>query len=158
MSIYDYKVTLENGDSYSLDKYKGHPMIIVNTATKCGFAPQFEQLEAIYKKYQDQGLIILGFPSDQFHQELADGQAAAEACRTQWGVTFPMHQMIKVNGSDADPLFKYLKGEAFGMLGGAIKWNFTKFLVDGEGNVVERVAPKTNPDKMVPAIEKVLAQ
>lgn len=158
MSIYDYKVTLENGDSYSLDKYKGHPMIIVNTATKCGFAPQFEQLEAIYKKYQDQGLIILGFPSDQFHQELADGQAAAEACRTQWGVTFPMHQMIKVNGSDADPLFKYLKGEAFGMLGGAIKWNFTKFLVDGEGNVVERVAPKTNPDKMIPAIEKVLAQ
>lgn len=158
MSIYDYKVTLENGDSYSLDKYKGHPMIIVNTATKCGFAPQFEQLEAIYKKYQDQGLVILGFPSDQFHQELADGQAAAEACRTQWGVTFPMHQMIKVNGSDADPLFKYLKGEAFGMLGGAIKWNFTKFLVDGEGNVVERVAPKTNPDKMVPAIEKVLAQ
>lgn len=158
MSIYDYKVTLENGDSYSLDKYKGHPMIIVNTATKCGFAPQFEQLEAIYKKYQDQGLVILGFPSDQFHQELADGQAAAEACRTQWGVTFPMHQMIKVNGSDADPLFKYLKGEAFGMLGGAIKWNFTKFLVDGEGNVVERVAPKTNPDKMIPAIEKVLAQ
>ncbi|WDF82817.1 glutathione peroxidase [Lacticaseibacillus pabuli] len=158
MSIYDYKVTLENGDSYSLDKYKGHPMIIVNTATKCGFAPQFEQLEAIYKKYQDQGLIILGFPSDQFHQELADGQAAAAACRTQWGVTFPMHQMIKVNGSDADPLFKYLKGEAFGMLGGAIKWNFTKFLVDGEGNVVERVAPKTNPDKMIPAIEKVLAQ
>ena len=158
MSIYDYNVTLEDGTKYSLAKYQGHPMIIVNTATKCGFAPQFEQLESLYKQYQGQGLVILGFPSDQFHQELADGQAAAAACRTQWGVTFPMHQMIKVNGSDTAPLFQFLKQAAPGALGQSIKWNFTKFLVDAQGNVVERVAPKTTPDKMIPAIEKALAQ
>lgn len=158
MSVYDYTVTREDGTSYPLSQYQGQPLIIVNTATKCGFAPQFEQLEALYKKYQGQGLMVLGFPSDQFHQELEDGAAAAQACRTTWGVTFPMHQMIKVNGEDADPLFEYLKAEAPGALGNAIKWNFTKFLVNDDGKVVARYAPKTTPEKMVPDIEKLLAQ
>ncbi|EOH88927.1 glutathione peroxidase [Enterococcus villorum] len=156
MNIYDFTVTLENGTTYSLDKYKGHPMIIVNTATKCGLAPQFEQLEELYERYQSQGLVILGFPSNQFKQEVATASDAAQVCRTTYGVTFPMHQIIDVNGSNADPLFEYLKKQAPGTLSNAIKWNFTKFLVDKDGNVVERFAPKTIPIKMIDSIEAVL--
>lgn len=154
--LYDYQATLENGETYSLDQYRGHPLVIVNTATKCGFTPQFKQLEALYEQYKDQGLVILGFPSNQFKQELASGSEAAEACRMTYGVSFPMHTMTVVNGEQADPLFKFLKHEAPGVLGEAIKWNFCKFLVDRDGHVVERFAPKTNPEKMRPAIEKVL--
>lgn len=109
MSIYNFTVTLEDGTSYSLDKYKNQPMIIVNTATKCGLAPQFEQLEELYERYQSQGLIILGFPSNQFKQEVASASDAAQACRNTYGVTFPMHQIIDINGPKADPLFDYLK-------------------------------------------------
>ncbi|WP_225047568.1 glutathione peroxidase [Lacticaseibacillus kribbianus] len=158
MSIYDFTATLEDGTTYSLAKYRGRPMIIVNTATKCGFAPQFESLEKLYQTYKDQGLIVLGFPSDQFHQELDSSTAAAEACRTTWGVTFPMHELLKVNGPDTDPLFAYLKQAAPGAMGTSVKWNFTKFLVDKAGNVVARVAPKTDPLKMVPELERVLAE
>ncbi|STP28503.1 glutathione peroxidase [Enterococcus durans] len=156
MSIYDFTATLENGTSYSLDKYKGHPMIIVNTATKCGLAPQFKQLEELYEQYQSKGLIILGFPSNQFKQEVDGASDAAEACRTTYGVTFPMHQLTEVNGSHTDPLFAYLKENASGTLTNAIKWNFTKFLVDKNGEVVERFSPQTSPTKMVDAIEAVL--
>ncbi len=156
MSIYDYTVTLENGESYSLSKYRGHPMIIVNTATKCGFAPQFKQLEQLYQTYADQGLMILGFPSNQFKQEVSTSQEAAAACRTTYGVSFPMHTIADVNGKDALPLFTYLTEEAPGTLGASIKWNFTKFLVDRDGNVVKRYAPKTNPLKMTDEIESVL--
>ncbi|MBB1163720.1 glutathione peroxidase [Lacticaseibacillus rhamnosus] len=157
MSIYDFEVTLEDGSKYSLNKYKGRPMLIVNTATKCGFAPQFDGLEALYKKYQKAGLIVLGFPSNQFKQELADGHAAAEACRMKYGVSFPMHQLIKVNGQQRAPLFKYLKTEAPGELGKSIKWNFTKFLVDRNGHVVKRFAPKTTPEAIEPAVEELLS-
>ena len=157
MSIYDFEVTLEDGSKYSLNKYKGRPMLIVNTATKCGFAPQFDGLEALYKKYQKAGLIVLGFPSNQFKQELADGHAAAEACRMKYGVSFPMHQLIKVNGQQRAPLFKYLKTEAPGELGKSIKWNFTKFLVDRNGHVVKRFAPKTTPEAFEPAVEELLS-
>ena len=156
MSIYDFTATLENGTSYSLDKYKGHPMIIVNTATKCGLAPQFKQLEKLYEQYQSKGFIILGFPSNQFKQEVYDASDAAEACRTTYGVTFPMHQLTEVNGSHTDPLFADLKEHASGTLTNAIKWNFTKFLVDKNGEVVERFSPQTSPTKMVDAIEAVL--
>ena len=157
MSIYDFEVTLEDGSKYSLNKYKGRPMLIVNTATKCGFAPQFDGLDALYKKYQKAGLIVLGFPSNQFKQELADGHAAAEACRMKYGVSFPMHQLIKVNGQQRAPLFKYLKTEAPGELGKSIKWNFTKFLVDRNGHVVKRFAPKTTPEAIEPAVEELLS-
>lgn len=157
MSIYDFEATLENGETYKLEKYRGQPMIIVNTATKCGLAPQFEQLEDLYKTYKDQGLVILGFPSNQFKQELEDSGEAAEACRLTYGVTFPMHQICHVNGSDALPLFNYLKEETKGTLGSAIKWNFTKFLVDKNGAVVQRYAPQTSPLKMTEEIEKVLS-
>ncbi|MCI1985976.1 MAG: glutathione peroxidase [Lactobacillus sp.] len=156
MMLYDYTTTLENGETYALSRYRGKPLVIVNTATKCGFAPQFTQLEALYQQYQAQGLMVLGFPSNQFKQELDSGSAAAEACRLTYGVSFPMHTLVKVNGPDADPLFQFLKHAAPGALGEAIKWNFCKFLVDRQGNVVERFAPKTNPEKMIPAIEKLL--
>jgi glutathione peroxidase len=148
MSIYDYTVTTESGDTYSMSKYRGHPLIIVNTATKCGFAPQFEQLEQLYEQHKDEGLIVLGFPSDQFHQELDDSGKAAEACRMTYGVSFPMHAICEVNGARALPLFDYLKAQAKGTLGDNIKWNFTKFLVTADGEVVKRYAPKTNPLKM----------
>ncbi|KRM34665.1 glutathione peroxidase [Agrilactobacillus composti DSM 18527 = JCM 14202] len=157
MTIYDYEVTSETGVNYALAKYQGHPMIIVNTATKCGFAPQFKQLEALYQTYKDQGLVVLGFPSNQFHQEIADSQDAAAACRMTYGVSFPMHAIHDVNGQDALPLFTYLEKTMPGHFGSRIKWNFTKFLVDAQGNVVKRYAPETNPLKMKPMIESVLS-
>ncbi|CAH0418935.1 glutathione peroxidase [Periweissella ghanensis] len=155
-SIYDFTVTDEQGNAYQLDRYKGQPMIIVNTATKCGLAPQFNELETLYKKYADQGLVVLGFPSNQFKQEENTTAAAAEACRMTYGVTFPMHDIIQVNGDSASPLFKYLKHEQPGTLGSAIKWNFTKFLVDKDGHVIKRYAPQTEPSKIEPDLQAVL--
>lgn len=156
MTIYDYNAVLEDGTSYSLEKYRGKPVIIVNTATKCGLAPQFEELEELYKKYQAQGLVVLGFPSNQFKQEVSSAEEAAEACRTTYGVTFPMHQIIKVNGEEEDPLFTYLKENTSGTLNQKIKWNFTKFLINKDGEVIERFAPQTSPMKMEESINNVL--
>ncbi|KRM57347.1 glutathione peroxidase [Secundilactobacillus malefermentans] len=156
MSIYDYDVTLENGEKYSMAKYRGKTLIIVNTATKCGFAPQFKQLEAIYQDYKDKDVIVLGFPSNQFKQEVSDSSAAAEACRMTYGVNFPMHTIHDVNGHDALPLFDFLKREAPGTLGKAIKWNFTKFIVNRNGDVVQRYAPKTSPLKMLPELNELV--
>ncbi|MHC5268102.1 glutathione peroxidase [Enterococcus sp. LJL98] len=156
MSIYQFTATLENGEHYSLEKYQGKVVLIVNTATKCGLTPQFEALEKIYETYQDQGLVILGFPSNQFKQELATGHEAAEACRLTYGVTFPMHTLTVLNGEQADPLYQYLQTTASGLLVDDIKWNFTKFLVNRQGEVVERFAPKTEPSVMIPSIEKYL--
>lgn len=158
MTIYQFDATLEDGETYSLEKYRGKVVVIVNTASKCGFTPQFEALEEIYKQYADQGLVILGFPSNQFKQELPTGHEAAEACRLTYGVTFPMHTLTVLNGEEADPLFKYLQTQAPGLLIDEIKWNFTKFLIDREGKVVERFAPKTVPSEMIPSIEKYLNQ
>jgi len=156
MNIYDIEVTAENGETYKLEKYKGHPMVIVNTATKCGLAPQFAQLEDLYQTYKNQGLVVLGFPSNQFKQELSSSSEAGEACRMTYGVSFPMHDLVQVNGKDTSELFKYLKSHSKGLLGSEIKWNFTKFLVDRNGEVVERFGPKTNPKDMVSEIEKVI--
>lgn len=156
MSVYDYQATLADGTTYSLDRYRGKVLVIVNTATKCGFAPQFKQLEELYQDYKDQGVVVLGFPSDQFKQEVKSSQEAEKACRTTYGVTFPIHQIAKVNGDDALPLFNYLQTQKPGSVGKAIKWNFTKFLINQQGEVVDRFAPKTTPDKMKPAIEALL--
>ncbi|MCH7321723.1 glutathione peroxidase [Solibacillus sp. MA9] len=156
MNIYDISVKNEQGDSYQLDAYKGQVMMIVNTASKCGFTKQFTQLEALYAKYNKDGFVVLGFPSDQFKQELANGEEAAQFCRLDYGVTFPMHELIKVNGSEAHPLFQHLTSEAKGLLGQAIKWNFTKFLIDRDGNVVKRYAPQDNPIKAEQEISKLL--
>lgn len=140
MSIYDYSATNINGAEVSLSDYAGKVMLIVNTASKCGFTPQFEGLEGLHKELEDDGLVILGFPCNQFgNQDPGNDGQIEEFCQLNYGVSFPMFSKIDVNGSGAHPLFKYLKKEAKGLLGSqAIKWNFTKFLVDRDGQVVKR--------------------
>lgn len=157
-TVYDFTVTRADGTTYPLDKYRDHILLIVNTATNCGLRDQFKELEALYQDYHDQQVIVLGFPSNQFKQELATGQAAQAACALNHGVTFPMHDIIDVNGPDADPLFLHLQHEQSGTFGDAIKWNFTKFLVDQNGQVVARFAPQTSPDAIRPAIDTLLSQ
>lgn len=156
MNIYDIPVKTEKGEQYELDRYKGQVMMIVNTASKCGFTNQFTELEELYDKYKEEGFVVLGFPSNQFKQELSSGEEAAEFCRLDYGVTFPMHEMVKVNGSEAHPLFKHLSSEAKGLLGQSVKWNFTKFLVDRDGNVIKRYAPQDSPIKAENDIAKLL--
>ena len=139
-------------------KYKGKVMLIVNTASECGFTPQYKGLEALHETYGKRGLAVLGFPCNQFGaQEPGDEKSIAEFCERNFGVTFPLFSKIDVNGDNADPLFVYLKKEKPGLLGSEkIKWNFTKFLVDATGNVVERYAPNTEPKELTGAIEKLL--
>lgn len=157
MSIYDIEVTKANGETYKLNQYKGKVMLIVNTASQCGFTPQFEGLEALYKKYQDQGLIVLGFPCNQFgKQEPGTGHEAMQNCKINYGVTFPIHEKIKVNGEDQHPLYTYLTKHQNGFLNSKIKWNFTKFLIDREGHVVSRYAPQKSPSQLESAIEQLL--
>lgn len=156
MIIYPTEVTLENGEKYTLDKYAGKTMLIVNTATKCGLAPQFKELEELYQTYKNKDFIILGFPSNQFKQELKSAHDAAEACRLSYGVSFPMHQIVAVNGEEAHPLFKLLTEATKGITGKAVKWNFTKFLVDKNGNIIKRFAPTTKPQSMAAEIEAYL--
>lgn len=158
MSIYEYEVKTIRGESQTLESYKGDVMLIVNTATKCGFAPQFDVLEKLHQTYRDQGLAVLGFPSSQFmNQELEEDAAIEEACKLNHGVTFPLFSKIDVNGTNAHPLYKYLTSEAPGALGiKAIKWNFTKFLVDRSGKVIKRFAPTDTPEKMEEDIKKLL--
>lgn len=158
MSIYDFEVTTINGSRQKLEAYKGQVMLIVNTATKCGFAPQFGGLEKLHELYHDQGLAVLGFPSSQFmNQELENDTDIAEACKLNHGVTFPLFSKIDVNGESAHPLFTYLSSEAPGALGTKrIKWNFTKFLVDRDGKVVKRFAPTDTPEKIEAHIKELL--
>lgn len=156
MSIYEFTAKKPDGSSYLLSEYEGKAMLIVNTATKCGLRDQFDGLEKLYKKYKDEGLVVLGFPSDQFAQELSDAEEAEQSCRMTYGVTFPMHDIIKVNGKDADPLFKHLTDKSKGFLGSSIKWNFTKFLVDKEGNLVARYSPKDKPEAFEKEVKEVL--
>lgn len=157
MTIYNINVNRTNGDAYALEAYRGQLMIIVNTASKCGLRGQFKELEALYQEYKDKGLVVLGFPSNQFmNQEPGTSEEAAQFCQRDYGVSFPMHEIIDVNGDNAHPLFKHLKDEQSGILGGSIKWNFTKFLVDREGKVVDRVAPQSSPEKLRDKIEDLL--
>ena len=157
VSVYDFEVKKSNGELVSLKEYEGKPLIIVNTASKCGFAPQFGGLQSLYEKYQDDGLMVIGFPSDQFNnQEFDNIDETTEFCQLNYGVTFPMMAKIDVNGNEADPLFNHLTSEKKGMMSKKIKWNFTKFLVDREGQVVERYAPQTAPEKLTEDVEKLL--
>lgn len=156
MEIYNIEVTLENGESYTLDQYKGKTMLIVNTATKCGLAIQFEALQELYDKFKDHDFVLLGFPSNQFKQEVDSADEAAVACRSEYGVTFPMHEIVAVNGDEAHPLFKLLTEETKGVFGKAIKWNFTKFLVDKRGNIITRFAPTTTPLSFQDEIQAIL--
>ena len=131
-------------------------MLIVKTAPTCGLAPQFNELQALYEKYGEQDFVVLGFPSNQFKQEVSSANEAAEACRLTYGVSFPMHDIVTINGKGAHPLFKLLTEETKGILGSAIKWNFTKFLVDKNGTIVKRFGPKDTPTSFEKEIEEYL--
>ncbi|MBN1249196.1 MAG: glutathione peroxidase [Anaerolineae bacterium] len=157
-SVYDFTVENIMGLPQSLDTYRGKVLLIVNTASKCGLTPQYAGLQELYEQYRDRGFEILGFPSNQFaNQEPGTESEIREFCQVNYGVTFPMFAKIDVNGAGAHPLYKFLKQEASGALGiKAIKWNFTKFLVDREGRVLERFEPNIVPKDMAPRIEKVL--
>lgn len=149
-SIYDFSAKDIDGNEQSLDAYRGKTMLIVNVASKCGFTPQYEGLEALYRTFREKGLVVLGFPCDQFgHQEPGNESDIRNFCSLNYDVTFPMFSKIDVNGANAHPLWKFLKHEAKGLLGSeAIKWNFTKFLVDGEGHVTKRYAPTDTPESI----------
>lgn len=156
-SIYDFEVKKANGEMLSLKEYEGKPLLIVNTASKCGFTPQFGGLQELYEEYKDQGLTVLGFPCDQFNdQEFDNIDETTEFCQVNYGVTFPIFAKIDVNGDHADPLFNHLTSEKKGMLSKKVKWNFTKFLVDRDGQVVDRYAPQTAPEKLAEDVEKLL--
>lgn len=158
MSIYDIEVKTIRGEAKKLKEYEGKVLLIVNTASKCGFTPQYGELQRLHETYGDQGLQVLGFPCNQFaRQEPDDEDAIEKNCQLNHGVTFPLHAKIDVKGPGAHPLFRYLTSKAPGFLGTrTIKWNFTKFLVDRSGRVVKRFAPAVTPDKIEPYIEKLL--
>ncbi|MFL6089534.1 MAG: glutathione peroxidase [Aeromicrobium sp.] len=156
-TVYDFDARDIHGIEQHLADYHGKVLLIVNVASQCGFTPQYGPLQELYDKYAARGLVILGFPCDQFgHQEPGSESEIAEFCDSRFGVTFPLFSKIDVNGKDAHPLYQWLKSEKSGVLGGAIKWNFTKFLVDPEGNVVKRYGSTTTPDAIAPDIEELL--
>jgi glutathione peroxidase len=156
--IYDFSVKDIHGKTVRLDRYRGKVMLVVNTASKCGFTPQYKGLEALHQKLAGRGLVVLGFPCNQFGgQEPGGEDEIASFCEVNYGVTFPLFAKIDVNGDDAAPLYVFLKKAKPGLLGTeAIKWNFTKFLVDREGKVVERYAPNVEPAAITDDIEKLL--
>ena len=156
-SIYDFTAKSLSGKDVSLGDYRGQVLLIVNTASKCGFTPQYEGLEKLHEELHPKGLTVLGFPCNQFgHQEPGSENEIGEFCQVNYGVSFPMFAKIDVNGPDAHPLYRYLKHEKSGLLGGRIKWNFTKFLVDREGHVVARYAPTTKPTDLQKPVAKLL--
>ncbi|MBA9085503.1 glutathione peroxidase [Fontibacillus solani] len=156
-TVYDFQVKMTNGQQKSLREYEGKPLIIVNTASKCGLTPQFGGLEELYSKYKEQGLVILGFPCDQFNnQEYDDIEETTQFCQLNYGVTFPIFAKIDVNGDNEDALFTFVKQQQKGILSSRIKWNFTKFLVDRKGNVVKRYAPTVEPNKIEDDLAKLL--
>ncbi|TGD22708.1 glutathione peroxidase [Companilactobacillus suantsaicola] len=144
-AIYNFRETEMNGGIIDFRDYQGKVLLIVNTASKCGLAPQLEAIEELYNKYRTRGLEVLGLPSNQFHQELDSDEATSDFCQMHYGVTFPMTRQVVLNGLGEDPLFTYLKDQSGK---GRIKWNFTKFLIDKNGSLVKRFAPITKPEKM----------
>ena len=156
--IYDFSAATLNGTDAKLASFRGKVLLIVNTASKCGFTPQYSGLEALQKTYADRGFAVLGFPCDQFaHQEPGDAAEIANFCSTKYDVSFPMFAKVEVNGAGAHPLWAWLKSEKTGFLGGAVKWNFTKFLVGKDGAVLGRFPPTTKPEALAPKIEAALA-
>lgn len=152
-AIYDFNETEMSGQKLEMKDYTGKVLLVVNTASKCGLAPQLEGLEQLYQTYHEQGFEVLGLPSNQFHQELETDEEASDYCQVHYGVTFPMTKRVKLNGDDEDPLFTYLKEESGH---GKIKRNYTKFLVGRDGQLIHRYAPTTKPEKIIPAIEEDL--
>jgi glutathione peroxidase len=158
-SVYDFEAQQIGGEIVPLARFRGKPLLIVNTASACGFTPQFAGLEELHKRYADRGLVVLGFPCNQFgHQDPGSNEEIASFCQVNYGVTFPMMQKIEVNGAEAHPLYRWLTAEAPGLLGSkAIKWNFTKFLVGRDGRVIRRYAPQDAPEKLAGDIDAALA-
>lgn len=157
MTIYDFKVKDAKGNEVELSNYKDKVLLVVNTATGCGFTPQYEGLEKLYRDYQKLGFEILDFPCNQFgHQAPGTNEEIQEFCQLKYQTSFKTFAKIDVNGENASPLYRFLKGEKGGIIGSAIKWNFTKFLVDKDGNVVDRFAPQKTPEDLRPAIEALL--
>ncbi|WP_374763583.1 glutathione peroxidase [Yunchengibacter salinarum] len=156
--LHDFTCTTLGGDTCPLASYKGKVVLVVNTASKCGFTPQYEGLEALYQRYGDRGFTVLGFPCNQFrNQEPGASDDIASFCQVNYGVSFPMFAKVDVKGPGADPLFRHLTSEKPGVLGSKrIKWNFTKFLVDQDGRVVKRFGPSVKPDRIAPHIEALL--
>jgi glutathione peroxidase len=159
-TVYDFSADSLAGKPVSFDQYRGKVLLIVNTASKCGYTPQYEGLEKVYEQFKDKGVEVLGFPCNQFlSQEPGSAEEIGAFCQKNYGVTFPMFAKIDVNGNDAHPLYKFLKSEGRGLLGSeTIKWNFTKFLVKKDGTVFKRYAPTTTPMEMLGDIEKLLAE
>jgi glutathione peroxidase len=157
-SIYDFSANKLNGQKTDLKEFEGKTIIVVNTASKCGLTPQYEGLEELYSKYKDEGLVVLGFPCNQFgNQEKGTSEDIQEFCQVNYGVNFPVFEKIDVNGKNAHPLFKYLKSKlSGGLLGSAIKWNFTKFVIDKNGKPLKRFAPTTKPEKMETYVKEIL--
>ncbi|MBN6188544.1 glutathione peroxidase [Aneurinibacillus sp. BA2021] len=159
MSVYTYSATTIRGEEQSLSDYRGHVLLIVNTASKCGFTPQYKELQELYNTYRDQGFTVLGFPSNQFMaQEPGTEQEIEQFCQINYGVTFPLFAKVDVKGAHAHPLFQYLVQQAPGILSKEVKWNFTKFLVNRKGEVVKRYAPTTKPKSIAEDIERLLIE
>lgn len=157
MDFYSFSAKKINGKEVRFETFRGKVVLVVNTASKCGFTPQFEGLENLYKEYKDQGLEILGFPSNQFgQQDPGANEEILDFCQMNYGVSFTMFDKIDVNGDNADPIYKYLKSQKKSLLGSDISWNFTKFLIDKEGKVVKRYLPTVKPQDLKRDIEKLL--
>ncbi|MBQ8627566.1 MAG: glutathione peroxidase [Agathobacter sp.] len=157
MNFYDYTVKDAEGKDISMKDYQGKVLLVVNTATGCGFTPQYEGLQNLYEKYQEQGLEILDFPCNQFgNQAPGTEEEIGDFCQSRYGITFKMFKKVSVNGENEEPLFTFLKSKKGGLMGKNIKWNFTKFLIDKEGNVVDRFSPTTTPEQIDAAVAKLL--
>lgn len=156
-NFYAYEAETLQGEKIPMKEYEGKAVLVVNTASKCGFTPQYKGLESLYQEYKTEGLVVLGFPCNQFgSQEPGDAEQITEFCEVNYGVSFPMFSKVDVNGSNAHPIFQYLKTQKGGILGNNIKWNFTKFLVDKNGKPVKRYASTTKPESIKKDIEAVL--
>lgn len=155
--IFDYKALTSKGQELDFKQFEGKVLLIVNTASKCGFTPQFAGLEELNRKYKDRGLVVIGFPCNQFgNQDPGSDEEISGFCQLNYGVTFQIMKKVDVNGDNADPIFKYLKEQTGGLLGSAIKWNFTKFLISRNGDTIKRFAPATAPKKLEKDIEEML--
>ncbi|MBU1802121.1 glutathione peroxidase [Nocardioides sp.] len=156
-SLQDFSATSLDGQEVDLSAYAGQVVLVVNTASQCGFTPQYQGLQELFTQYQDQGFTVIGFPCDQFgNQEPGDSAEIGAFCEKNYGVTFPMMSKVEVNGDNAHPVYQWLRQEKGGMLGSKIKWNFTKYLVGKDGQVIDRYAPTTKPEKIAGDVEKAL--
>ena len=157
--IYDLSFVNNRGETVSLADYSGKPILVVNTASKCGLTPQYEGLQKLHEEFRDQGLIVLGFPCNQFaNQERGNDAQIDEFCKVNYGVDFTLSQKVNVNGKDAHPVFQFLKSKSKGLLGGRVKWNFTNFLIAPDGETVKRYAPSTSPEDIRSDIESLLTK